>query len=411
VGRAVTDFPTALDVVGRADMPNLGIGIDSFHALAAKTHLDELEMVLADTILMVQLSDFMVAELPSNEERIATASHLRVFPGEGMHSAGLAELVQRLNVLGYRGDYSFAVFNDDYRQMDPAKVAERARRCAIWLGEEVLQRAPLPWSTRLKRQAAADLKNRLKGSGHVARNRTASGARAGARAPLQRGARSGADAWSRTTPSADRDFVESLARAGGDPGVHQPAAPAIAKISRRPGSRARGAPLPAHAGEPGYVVTHDGQRFSLLLKVASLGQAYLPQRRRRPSRRGTWTPRRAGGQACCSPSSTAWTSCTWPAPSVLVLSPRFHVGGRLPAYCVDRTGAARRAPQRSSRSASTPCFPALHAAHHRVTPAARMPRPGPRERLRDRRPAARGGLSHHRGRGAQSCGESSRAST
>ena len=44
-GRAVTDFRTALDVVGRADMPNLGLGIDSFHALAAKMHLDDLEMV------------------------------------------------------------------------------------------------------------------------------------------------------------------------------------------------------------------------------------------------------------------------------------------------------------------------------------------------------------------------------
>jgi sugar phosphate isomerase/epimerase len=131
-------------------MPNLGIGIDSFHALAAHARLDELEMILPDAILTVQLSDFMVAELASDEERLSTASHLRVFPGEGMHSARIAELVQRLSVLGFRGDYSFAVFNDDYRQMDPARVAERARKCAIWLGEEVLQRAvPMPWSKRL----------------------------------------------------------------------------------------------------------------------------------------------------------------------------------------------------------------------------------------------------------------------
>jgi sugar phosphate isomerase/epimerase len=153
-GRAITDFAGALDVVGRADMPNLGIGIDSFHALAARSHLDDLEMMLPGTVLLVQLSDFMTAELPSNEERLATAAHLRVFPGEGLHSAQLGELVRRLDVLGYRGDYSFQVFNDDYRQMDPGRVAERARRCAMWLGEEVLRRAvPLPWTSRLKRQA------------------------------------------------------------------------------------------------------------------------------------------------------------------------------------------------------------------------------------------------------------------
>lgn len=31
---------------------------------------------------------------------MATAWHLRVFPGEGVHSAGLAELVRRLHRLG-----------------------------------------------------------------------------------------------------------------------------------------------------------------------------------------------------------------------------------------------------------------------------------------------------------------------
>ena len=73
-----------------------------------------------------------------------------------MHSEPLAELVQRLSALGYRGDYSLAAFNDDYRQMDPARVAERARRSAVWLGEEVLQRAaPLPLSTRPWRLAAS----------------------------------------------------------------------------------------------------------------------------------------------------------------------------------------------------------------------------------------------------------------
>ena len=149
-GRVVRDFPTALDIVGRAEMPNLGIGIDSFHVLAARSSLDELEMVLPETILLVQLSDFMVTDLPSLRDRISTANHLRVFPGAGLHSAQLAELVQSITAVGYRGDYSFQVFNDDYRQLDPATVAAHARRAAVWLGEDVLKRAvPLAWSPRL----------------------------------------------------------------------------------------------------------------------------------------------------------------------------------------------------------------------------------------------------------------------
>jgi sugar phosphate isomerase/epimerase len=91
-------------------------------------------------------------EIPSIEERINTARHFRVFPGEGVHSEALAGLVTRLDKMGYRGDFSFEVFNDDYQQMPPATVAERARRSAEWLGEDVLHRSvPLPGRMRLRR--------------------------------------------------------------------------------------------------------------------------------------------------------------------------------------------------------------------------------------------------------------------
>ena len=72
-----------------------------------------------------------------------------MFPARGF-TAQLAELVQRITAVGYRGDYSLQVFNDDYRQLDPATVAAHARRAAVWLGEDVLKRAvPLAWSPRL----------------------------------------------------------------------------------------------------------------------------------------------------------------------------------------------------------------------------------------------------------------------
>jgi sugar phosphate isomerase/epimerase len=154
-GRTINEFTTAWEVVSRADAPNLGLGIDSFHILAAKTPLDELDTLDPDKIFLVQLADFMWHEVRSFEERIATARHFRVFPGEGVHSAQVAELVLRLDALGYRGDYSFEVFNDDYQQIPPATVAQRARRSAVWLGEEVLRRSvPLPGAMRLKGRAA-----------------------------------------------------------------------------------------------------------------------------------------------------------------------------------------------------------------------------------------------------------------
>jgi sugar phosphate isomerase/epimerase len=150
-GRSIEEFPAAWDVVMRADMPNLGLGLDSFHMFATKTSLDELQWLDPERIFLVQLADFMWQEIRSVEERIATARHFRVFPGEGAHSAQVAELVARLHAQGYRGDYSFEVFNDDYQQIPLPDVARRARKAADWLGEGILRRSvPLPGAMRLQ---------------------------------------------------------------------------------------------------------------------------------------------------------------------------------------------------------------------------------------------------------------------
>jgi len=153
-GRSIEEFPAAWDVVMRADMPNLGLGLDSFHVFATKTSLDELQWLDPERIFLVQLADFMWQEIRSVEERIATARHFRVFPGEGAHSDQVAELVSRLHAQGYRGDYSFEVFNDDYQQIPLPDVARRARKAADWLGEGILRRSvPLPGAMRLQNVA------------------------------------------------------------------------------------------------------------------------------------------------------------------------------------------------------------------------------------------------------------------
>ena len=150
-GRTVNEFTTAWDVVCRADCPNLGIGIDSFHILAAKTPLEAMDELDPAKIFLVQLSDFMWQETRTFEERMATARTFRVFPGEGVHTQQLVQMVLKLDALGYAGDYSFEVFNEDYVQMTLPMVSQRARASALWLGEDVLRRSlPLPNQLRLR---------------------------------------------------------------------------------------------------------------------------------------------------------------------------------------------------------------------------------------------------------------------
>ncbi|HSA91052.1 MAG TPA: sugar phosphate isomerase/epimerase [Burkholderiales bacterium] len=140
-GRHVNEYPQAWQIVADADRANLGLALDSFHMLATGTGRDALEEIDPAKIFLVQLADFMWREIRSREERIDTARHFRVFPGEGVHSADVGELVRALDRLGYRGDYSFEVFNDDYTQLPVGLVTERARRSVKWLTDQVSRRS------------------------------------------------------------------------------------------------------------------------------------------------------------------------------------------------------------------------------------------------------------------------------
>jgi 2-keto-myo-inositol isomerase len=140
-GRHVSQYEQAWEVVQLAEHANLGLVIDSFHVLAKQDSLDYLQEIPSHKIALVQLSDFMWRQLATADERLDTARHLRVFPGEGAHSAELAELLRRLDRCGYRGDFSFEVFNDDYLQLPLPVVARRAQRSAKWVTDQVLRRS------------------------------------------------------------------------------------------------------------------------------------------------------------------------------------------------------------------------------------------------------------------------------
>ena len=147
-GRHVNEYTQAWDIVQRADRSNLGLGIDSFHILATHSEFDLLDEIFPEKIFLVQLADFMWQELRSPEERINTARHFRVFPGEGVHSEQVTQLVRKLEEIGYAGDYSFEVFNDDYQQLPLPMVVGRAHDAVRWLVTHVSRGSLLPWTRR-----------------------------------------------------------------------------------------------------------------------------------------------------------------------------------------------------------------------------------------------------------------------
>jgi sugar phosphate isomerase/epimerase len=140
-GRHVNLLTHAWEIVRDADRSNLGICLDSYHVLAHGTDTDVVNTIDPYKVVLVQLSDFLWQETRSPEDRMETARHYRVFPGEGVHSPEVVALVRKLDDQGYRGDYSFEVFNDDYKQLPLPMVAARARCSVKWLTGRVSRRS------------------------------------------------------------------------------------------------------------------------------------------------------------------------------------------------------------------------------------------------------------------------------
>ena len=155
-GRHAHQLAQAWAVVERAKHANLGLCVDSFHALANEGAVDTLDMIDPAKVFLVQLSDFLWQQIRSREERMETARHLRVFPGEGVHNDLVAELVRRLERRGYAGDYSFEVFNDDYAQMPLASVWSAP--CARCTG------SPVGWRDVASRCCARSAPDRARAS-------------------------------------------------------------------------------------------------------------------------------------------------------------------------------------------------------------------------------------------------------
>lgn len=132
-GRHVSNVNQAWRVVERAARANLGVAVDSYHMLATGTPVEALDAMPPEKIFLVQLSDFIWNRIRTFDERRETARHFRVFPGEGAHSDSVVALIKRLERIGYCGDYSFEVFNDDYVQLPLRIVADRARQSVNWI--------------------------------------------------------------------------------------------------------------------------------------------------------------------------------------------------------------------------------------------------------------------------------------
>ena len=108
-GRHVSDYRDAWEIVRRADHPNIGVILDSFHILAPRFPLSAIPSIPGDRIFLVQLADAPRLEL----DVLSWSRHHRSFPGQG--DLPIGAFMEALAATGYAGPLSLEIFNDQFR--------------------------------------------------------------------------------------------------------------------------------------------------------------------------------------------------------------------------------------------------------------------------------------------------------
>ncbi len=133
-GRHVHDWMQAWDLVRRADRPNLGVVLDSFHAFARKNPIAPMAEIPGDKIALVQVADAPGILM----DHMSLSRHHRCFPGQG--DWPIVDFLEVAIGTGYKGPISLEIFNDQFRGAPAPAIARDGMRALEVCGEELNQR-------------------------------------------------------------------------------------------------------------------------------------------------------------------------------------------------------------------------------------------------------------------------------
>lgn len=135
-GRHIHDHRDAWEIVRRADHPNVGLILDSFHTLARKIAVESIRAIPRDKIFIVQLADAPMIDM----DYLYWSRHFRCMPGQG--DLPVADFMAAVAATGYDGYLSLEIFNDQFRGGSPKSIARDGRRSLIYLTDRIAREAP-----------------------------------------------------------------------------------------------------------------------------------------------------------------------------------------------------------------------------------------------------------------------------
>ena len=130
-GRHTRDWMQAVDLIERANRPNLGVVLDSFHIFARKNPIEPLAKIKPEQIALVQINDAPGLLM----DPISLSRHHRCFPGQG--DWPVTDFLDYVLATGFNGALSLEIFNDQFRGAPAASIARDGMRSLMNCAEEL----------------------------------------------------------------------------------------------------------------------------------------------------------------------------------------------------------------------------------------------------------------------------------
>jgi 4-hydroxyphenylpyruvate dioxygenase len=136
-GRFVNTYHQSIDIVEKANHPNLGHILDNYHIGVLGTPLDRIAQLDGAKITIAQIADAPYIDMSP----MFLGRHYRCFPGQGAYP--VIAYVEALIATGYRGYLSHEIFSDDFRSALLAPVALDGMRSLLWVEEMAKPTKPM----------------------------------------------------------------------------------------------------------------------------------------------------------------------------------------------------------------------------------------------------------------------------
>ncbi len=127
--RYVHDYRDSWEIVRRANHPNVGLCLDTFHIFSRNTDLQAMLNIPGDRIFLVQVADAPRLSM----DHLSWSRHYRCFPGQGELPIG--QFVANLHATGYNGPFSLEIFNDQFRAGSPENTARDGYRSLVFANQ------------------------------------------------------------------------------------------------------------------------------------------------------------------------------------------------------------------------------------------------------------------------------------